>query len=38
MQFSIYTLQVGQGNLLVQDHLVHTGDKVCVEEASVEDG
>jgi hypothetical protein len=37
MQFSIDTLQVRQSNLLVENHLIHAGDEVGVEEATMED-
>ena len=37
MQLCIDTLQIGESNLLVQDHLVHAGDKVCIEESAMED-
>lgn len=37
MQFSIYTLQVRDHNLLLQDHLVECDNEVCIQEPTVED-
>jgi hypothetical protein len=37
MQLGVHTLQVGKRNLLLQDHLVETDDKVGIEESTVED-
>ena len=38
MKLGIDTLEIGERNLLPQDHLVETDDEVGIEEASVEDG
>jgi hypothetical protein len=35
MQFSIHTLQIGQRNFLLQNHLVEADDEVRVQESTV---
>ena len=37
MQLGIHTLQVGKGDLLLQDHLVEGSDEIGIEESTVED-
>jgi len=37
VKLGVYTLQIGQRNLLLQDHLVERDDKVGVQETPVED-
>jgi hypothetical protein len=38
VELSINTFHVGKGDPLLQDHLVESTDKECVQEASVENG
>ena len=38
MESLIYTLEVGDGNLFAEDHLVEAWNEEGVEETSVEDG
>lgn len=37
MKLGVYTLEIGQGDLLLEDHLVESDDKVGVQETTVED-
>ncbi len=37
MQLSIYTLEIGQCDFLLENYLMERGDKVSVKETSVED-
>jgi len=37
VEFSIYTLQVCNHNLLFQDHLVERDNEVCIQESTMED-
>jgi hypothetical protein len=37
MKSSVHTLQIGQCNLLLEDHLVERDDEIGVKESSMED-
>lgn len=37
MKLGVYTLEIGQGDLLLEDHLVESDDEVGVQETTVED-